>query len=159
MATIDKLTSIYNRYKTDLSLHSQIEISKRYKRPLSLIFFDIDFFKKVNDSYGHKVGDMVLSKLCDIVSRSVRKSDIFGRWGGEEFLIILPETTEDEAISLAEKLRQKIEKHTFDKVKNITCSFGVTNYKNGDNPETIMMRVDKQLYKAKQNGRNKIEFV
>ncbi len=159
LATIDKLTSIYNRYKTDLSLHSQIEISKRYKRPLSLIFFDIDFFKKVNDSYGHKAGDMVLSKLCEIVSRSVRKSDIFGRWGGEEFLIILPETTEDEAISLAEKLRQKIEKYTFDKVKNITCSFGVTNYKNGDNSETIMMRVDKQLYKAKQNGRNRIEFV
>ncbi len=158
LATVDKLTSVYNRYKMDLSLDKQIEISKRYKRPLSLIFFDIDFFKKVNDNYGHKVGDTVLIELSKMVAKSVRKSDIFGRWGGEEFLIILPETTEEEAMQLAEKLRKKIENHKFDKITNLTCSFGVTNFRENDSAESLMIRVDKILYKAKQNGRNKIEF-
>ncbi len=158
LATMDKLTSIYNRYKMDLSLDEQIEISKRYKRPLSLIFFDIDLFKKVNDNYGHKVGDTVLIELSKLVAKSVRKSDIFGRWGGEEFLIILPETTREEAIQLAEKLRKKIENHKFDKIKNLTCSFGITDFGKDDNAEKLMIRIDKKLYKAKQNGRNKIEF-
>ena len=157
LATVDKLTSIYNRYKMDLSLEEQIEIAKRYERPLSIIFFDIDCFKKINDTYGHKVGDKVLKELAHLVSSKLRKSDIFGRWGGEEFLIILPETTKEEAIALAEKLRKYIQTYTFDKINKLTCSFGVTTLQNDDNYKTIITRVDKKLYKAKQNGRNRVE--
>ncbi len=158
LATIDKLTSIYNRYKMDLSLDEQVEIAKRYKRALSVIFFDIDFFKKVNDTYGHKVGDEVLKELVNLVSSHLRKSDIFGRWGGEEFLIILPETTKEEALKLAEKLRKYIQLHKFNKIEKLTCSFGVTSIKENDNSKTIIARVDKKLYKAKQNGRNRVEI-
>ncbi len=157
LATVDKLTSIYNRYKTDLSLEEQIEIAKRYKRPLSIIFFDIDFFKNINDLYGHKIGDEVLKELAQFVSGKLRKSDIFGRWGGEEFLIILPETPKNEAIKLAEKLRKQIQMYSFDKIDKLTCSFGVTTLKDDDNSETIISRVDQKLYKAKQNGRNRVE--
>ena len=157
LATIDKLTSIYNRYKTDLSLDEQIEIAKRYNRPLSIIFFDIDFFKNINDVYGHKIGDEVLKELAEFVSNLLRKSDIFGRWGGEEFLIILPETPKKEAIKLAEKLRNYIQNHKFGKIDKLTCSFGVTTLKAGDTSETIISRVDQKLYKAKQNGRNRVE--
>ncbi len=158
LATMDKLTNIYNRYKMDLSLDEQIEISKRYNRELSVIFFDIDHFKKINDKYGHKIGDSVLIELSRLVEKSIRKSDIFGRWGGEEFLIILPETSRIEAVKLAEKLRKKIEDHKFEKIKKLTCSFGVTNFKPNDTSESIMIRVDKNLYLAKQAGRNRIKF-
>jgi len=158
LATMDKLTSIYNRYKMDLSLEEQIEIVKRYNRSLGLIFLDIDFFKNINDTYGHKAGDTVLVELSKLVLQTIRKSDIFGRWGGEEFLIILPETEKKEAIKLAEKLRKKIENYKFDKIdKTITCSFGVTSFIENDDIEKIMIRADKKLYKAKQNGRNKVE--
>lgn len=158
LATMDMLTSINNRYKTDLTLYEQIEISKRYQRPLSLIYFDIDFFKHINDTYGHKTGDFALIELTSLVSDSLRKSDVFGRWGGEEFLIILPETKLDEAVTLAEKLKNIIENHNFNTIKKLTCSFGVISYKENDSVETLMNRVDKKLYKAKQNGRNRVEF-
>lgn len=156
LATVDKLTSIYNRYKMDLSLEEQIEIAKRYKRPLSIVFFDIDHFKKINDAFGHRQGDKVLKELSRFVSTYLRKSDIFGRWGGEEFLIILPETSKDEAIKLAEKLRKHIQEH-FGKIGQLTCSFGVVSLQDKDNSETLISRVDKKLYKAKQNGRNRVE--
>ncbi len=158
LATTDRLTSIFNRYKMDISLEEQIEIAKRYKRPLSLIFFDIDHFKHINDTYGHKTGDTVLVQLSKIMQNSIRKSDIFGRWGGEEFLIILPETSKNEAISIAEKLRKKIENYKFDKIDRLTCSFGITDFQKNDTSETIMTRVDKKLYLAKKTGRNKIKY-
>jgi len=158
LATFDKLTNIFNRYKMDLALEEQIEIAKRYNRDLSIIFFDIDHFKLINDDYGHKVGDIVLKELTKLVEKSIRKSDIFGRWGGEEFLIILPETTKEEAILLAEKLRKNIENHKFKKIKILTCSFGVTDYKKDDTFETIITRVDKKLYVAKKSGRNRVKY-
>ncbi len=158
LATVDILTSINNRYKMDLTLYEQIEISKRYKRPISLIYFDIDFFKLVNDTYGHKIGDLALIELSNLVLDSLRKSDVFGRWGGEEFLIILPETMLSEAVTLAQKLKTTIENHNFDTIKKLTCSFGVISYEGNDSVETLMNRVDKKLYKAKQNGRNRVEF-
>ena len=157
LATMDKLTSIYNRYKLDISLDEQVEIAKRYERDLSIIFFDIDFFKDINDRYGHKVGDEVLKELTQFISNLLRKSDIFGRWGGEEFLIILPETSKKEATMLAEKLRNAIEHHDFKHIERLTCSFGVTSFKKGDTSEKIISRVDKKLYSAKQSGRNRVE--
>ncbi len=157
LATMDKLTSIYNRYKLDVSLDEQVEIARRYGRDLSIIFFDIDFFKDVNDRYGHRVGDEVLKELTQFVSNLLRKSDIFGRWGGEEFLIILPETSKKEATMLAEKLRNAIEHHDFKHIKRLTCSFGVASFKKGDTSESIISRVDKRLYSAKESGRNRVE--
>ena len=159
LATTDELTSVFNRYKIDMVMEEQINLAKRYKRPFSVIFFDIDHFKQVNDTYGHKKGDKVLKELGKLVSQNIRKSDIFGRWGGEEFLIICPETKVEEAKQSAEKLRGLIERYNFDEkfVCPITCSFGVTEYKYGDNSETIVKRVDKLLYKAKEEGRNRVE--
>ena len=158
LATLDRLTSIFNRYKMDLTLDEQIEIAKRYKRDLSLIFFDIDHFKKINDKYGHKTGDMVLKELSKLIQVTIRKSDVFGRWGGEEFLIILPETTKKEAVKLAEKLRHKIQEYNFPAIGKLTCSFGVTSYKDGDTIETMLSRVDKKLYLAKESGRNQVRY-
>jgi polar amino acid transport system substrate-binding protein len=138
----------------DISLDEQMEIAKRYDRPLSLIFFDIDHFKEINDTYGHKTGDNTLEKISYLVKKSLRKSDIFGRWGGEEFLIILPETTKHEAIALAEKIRKLIEEYSFDTIGNITCSFGVSKLNKEDISTTILSRVDCRLYEAKKCGRN-----
>jgi polar amino acid transport system substrate-binding protein len=158
LATTDKLTSIYNRHKIDLSLREQIEVAQRYERTFGVIFFDIDHFKDINDKYGHKVGDMVLVELSRLVSKVIRKSDLFGRWGGEEFLIILPETSKDESVKLAQKLREIIQKHDFEKIGKLTCSFGVTSYRLNDSSDSIIKRVDKELYKAKNRGRNRVEF-
>ena len=156
LATKDKLTNIFNRIKIDDLLKEQIEISKRYNRNLSIIFFDIDHFKRVNDTYGHKTGDYVLKEIANLVSSNIRKSDFFGRWGGEEFLIILPETSLEEAYNVAEKLRKIIENHSFKDVGQITCSFGVVDYKKDETVTELIERVDKLLYKAKENGRNKV---
>jgi len=155
LATIDKLTSIFNRYKIDMALNEQIEITKRYNRPMSIIFFDIDHFKKINDTYGHKVGDFILIELAKLINKNIRKSDIFGRWGGEEFLIVLPETSLDKAVQLAEKLRKVVEEYDFGNI-SLTISLGVTECKNEDNLNSIISRVDKLLYESKKNGRNKV---
>jgi len=158
LATIDKLTSIFNRYKIDMALNEQIEIAHRYNRPMSVIFFDIDHFKRVNDKYGHKTGDLVLIELVKLISQNIRKSDIFGRWGGEEFLIILPETTLIQAVKLAEKLRKTVEEYDFEEIPSINISIGVTQLQKGDNITSLITRVDKFLYKSKENGRNKVSF-
>lgn len=157
LATTDRLTSIFNRYKIDNALNEQIEIATRYSRPLSLIFFDLDHFKKVNDRYGHKSGDLTLVELSYIVRERLRKSDIFGRWGGEEFLIILPETKLKSAMDIAEKLRQMIENNKFKKIDTLTCSFGVVELQKEDDFDRIMMKADRALYQAKSNGRNRVE--
>ncbi len=158
MATRDKLTNIYNRYKLDLFLSEQVEFVERYDRKFGVIFFDIDYFKKINDSYGHKVGDSVLAELARIVSRSIRSSDLFGRWGGEEFLIILPETSKKEAVKSAEKLRVIIKNHNFKNIDGITCSFGVTEYCQNDDVDSIVKRADALLYRAKKEGRDRVVF-
>ena len=160
IAMFDRLTGIYNRYKLDMVLEQQVQIAERYKRPLSLIFMDIDKFKSINDTYGHEMGDLVLKKFADIVRNNIRKSDIFGRWGGEEFILILPETKLSEAIKLAKKLRELVEEHNFDKrlKRKITSSFGVVQYREGESIKTMLHRVDELLYKAKENGRNRVEF-
>ncbi len=159
LATTDRLTDINNRYKIDVLLEKHIEISRRYERPLSFIYFDIDHFKKINDKYGHKIGDLVLIELASLIKKSIRKSDIFGRWGGEEFLVILPETEKEEAIELAEKLRIAVENHKFNKIKHLTCSFGVAKHRKSDDGQKVIERINKRLYKAKKRGRNRVESV
>ena len=159
LAITDSLTGIYNRYKLDKVLQTEIDISKRYERPFSLIFCDIDHFKVINDTFGHKIGDKVLKTISEIILENIRKSDVFGRWGGEEFLIISPETDLKKAIQLAEKLRKLIENYEFENdLLKVTCSFGVVEFNGEESISEITKRVDSLLYKAKNNGRNKVEF-
>ncbi len=157
-ATTDALTGIFNRMKFNKSLTNEIQRAQRYNTPLSLIIFDIDHFKQVNDTYGHLAGDSVLKKIARIITSNLREIDIFARWGGEEFVIQAPGTTLDGAIGLAEKLRNKIECYDFAEPEKITMSFGVTTLKNDDNTISFINRADEALYRAKEGGRNQVVY-
>jgi len=156
-ATHDALTGLYNRYAINNFFEQRTDESKRYNKSLSVIFCDIDFFKKINDTYGHDIGDYVLKGIAKILKKHLRSSDISVRWGGEEFLIFLPETPLSEAIKISQKLRKLIETSLFSSVKTVTCSFGVTELREDDDTNTLLKRVDELLYKAKENGRNRVE--
>ncbi|MDA3907498.1 MAG: sensor domain-containing diguanylate cyclase, partial [Sulfurimonas sp.] len=152
----DKLTQIFNRIKLDDTLENEFNRFLRHKHIFSLIIMDIDHFKSVNDSYGHQIGDSVLIEFANILKEHCRKTDIVGRWGGEEFMIICIDTDINGATNLAENLRLNVEKFEFDIVKHKTVSIGVSQVKDSDNIETIIKRVDDYLYKAKESGRNKV---
>ncbi|PMP87184.1 MAG: hypothetical protein C0173_09795 [Desulfurella sp.] len=153
----DQLTKIGNRRSFDSMLEKNIEIAKRYKKALSLIMFDIDNFKQINDIYGHQQGDSILRELALLVQKNIRKSDIFARYGGEEFMILCPETKIPQAMYLAEKIRSLIQNNKFSLNKTITCSFGVAQYKELESANDFIARVDRLLYKAKHNGKNRVE--
>lgn len=155
----DALTGIYNRRGFEKFLDMEFKLARRYKRPLSLIMFDVDNFKKINDTFGHDVGDEVLKRITEIVKKNIRSTDIFARWGGEEFMILLPETPLEKAKLVAEKLRRAIEKGDFGKVGKVTASFGVTQLKDEDTPETFIKRVDQAMYLAKRKGKNRVEVI
>ena len=155
-ATRDALTGAHNRMKFDMMLEAEIKRCKRYDCAMSLAMLDIDNFKKINDRHGHAAGDSALRELVSLVSRHIRECDIFARWGGEEFIILFPETTIEETRIASEKLRQKIEEYDFAKVGKMTCSFGVTQLLHDDGFESLNKRVDDSLYEAKRNGRNKV---
>ena len=156
MAQRDFLTGIYNRRSFEDFLHFHMERARRLSKPLSLIVFDVDHFKKINDTYGHLVGDRVLKGIAQLVSESIRDSDIFARIGGEEFAIILPDTDEEGAKLVAEKLRSLVERSSFADGIRCTASFGVTTLREKDTSESFLERADKALYKAKRLGRNKV---
>jgi diguanylate cyclase (GGDEF)-like protein len=126
------------------------------KQPFSIILFDIDDFKKINDRYGHLVGDDVLVGIADILSQSVRGNDVVGRYGGEEFMAILPKALEDKAIQIANRIRQAIEEHDFGQNIHVTISGGVATF-NDEELYSLVDRADKRLYQAKQNGKNQIK--
>lgn len=159
LATIDSLTGIYNRYKIDDAINLHIARSKRYKEPFCLIMFDIDYFKKVNDTYGHDIGDKVLKALSQLISKHIRCTDTFGRWGGEEFMVILENTKKEKAFEIAEKLRKIVEAYTIENRYKITISLGVGEYKEGESREDLVKKVDKALYRAKENGRNQVSVI
>ncbi len=150
----DKLTNIGNRKYYDDILYEHISLGQRYKHSFSLVLFDIDFFKKINDSLGHDVGDKVLREYTKFIGHHLREVDIFCRIGGEEFVLILPHTTKDKAYLLTQKLRMLIENHK--QIVPLTMSFGVVEYEKGDDEETIFKRADRALYRAKESGRNKV---
>jgi len=156
LATVDPLTNIANRNKLNMILDKSIHLAQRYKLPLSVIFFDIDHFKKINDTHGHDAGDTVLTTIATLISKHIRQSDIFARWGGEEFIIVLPETEHDKAHMLAERFRKIIEAYHFLPDVNVTCSFGVTQLHHDDDETALLKRVDNALYSAKEHGRNKV---
>ncbi len=155
-ATTDPLTKIANRLKFDTVFSEYSELSKRYGDSLSLILFDVDNFKMINDTFGHKVGDNVLIALAKLVNKEVRKSDIFARWGGEEFVILAPQADLKQAMNLAEKLRETIENYNFPEIGKLTCSFGVAEYKKGYSLKDLVKEADDALYKAKRGGKNRV---
>jgi diguanylate cyclase (GGDEF)-like protein/hemerythrin-like metal-binding protein len=156
LSATDSLTGAWNRAHFDKIFPVEINRSIRYRQPLTLIFFDIDYFKKVNDTYGHEVGDVVLRELTKVASMNMRASDTLFRWGGEEFVILMPSTSYRNAVSLAEALRTKVEQHKFDTVGNITVSLGVAEHISGENEEAYFKRVDAAMYAAKNAGRNRV---
>ena len=156
-ATTDRLTGICNRYQFEESLKDEMERSKRYQTPLSLLMFDIDHFKEVNDAHGHLVGDEVLKTLTQIVQDRIRKSDCFCRWGGEEFCILAPQTTREQAVVGMEKIRNLVADHHFPEGVRLTISGGLTMLRADDTNEHLIKRADDALYRAKAKGRNRIE--
>ncbi len=156
-AATDPLTGILNRLKFNDMLSAEIQRSKRYDTPLSLIMFDIDRFKDINDSHGHHAGDKVLCEIVDLVKEHLRGPDFFARWGGEEFMIIATNTGQDNARILAENLRLMIGQHHIQGVGRVTCSFGVTQFTN-DTEDQFTQRVDRALYQAKALGRDRVEI-
>ena len=157
LATADALTGLLNRRKFDEIIVRELELSRRYDDPLSLVMFDIDHFKKINDSLGHAAGDRVLAEVASLAARHVRSVDYVFRWGGEEFLILTPRTGLTEARAVADKLRDMAERHPFPDGVRLTISLGVAEHVPGEPLEDWLTRVDKAMYAAKRGGRNRVE--
>ena len=155
----DRLTQTHNRMYTDNILENQYYRFKRDSEICSVILVDIDHFKSVNDTYGHLAGDKVLIEFAKILSNSIRQGDVLGRWGGEEFLIILAHTKLSEALQLAEKLRKAIDIHEFTEPKHLTASFGVSTFAQESTIDILIDTADKALYESKKNGRNCVSTI
>lgn len=158
LATTDELTGAYNRRAFDDSMHKNIGRAKRYNENLSLFLIDIDDFKKVNDTYGHDVGDMVLITIVRIVTDTIRQEDTIARWGGEEFTVLMPQTEKANALQLAERVREKIYGYDFHKVGHVTISIGLTQFQADDTVDSFVKRADNALYKAKKDGKNMVIY-
>lgn len=157
IAYYDALTGVYNRQKLYEVFEEEIQRSHRYGNPLSIALIDIDKFKSFNDLYGHLTGDEILIMVAENVNTQVRESDIFARWGGEEFVILFKETSAQKALIVSKKLKDEIQKTEHPTAGHITASFGITEYIAGDTIKTILKRCDEALYRAKTNGRNRVE--
>ena len=161
LANFDSLTGLYNRRSILRKLGEQLKYARRYREELSLIMLDIDHFKKVNDQYGHLTGDEVLAEVATLIRQNIRVVDAAGRYGGEEFIIILPKTDLSSALVIAERIRKTIEatemKDFEGKVFGITVSQGLSSWKPGDDEYSLISCADDALYGAKENGRNRVE--
>lgn len=157
-ASTDLLTGSYNRYRFTELFDIELQRVQRYGGGLALIMFDIDHFKSINDTHGHATGDMVLKEIANLVRHLIRSNDLLVRWGGEEFMILVPNTG-NEAAELAEKLCVAVENHRFSDLPKVTASFGVSAYARGDTLETLCARTDEALYRAKHQGRNRVRAV
>ena len=160
-AIYDFLTKCYNKKEIEFLLERFLKEAIRYNLPLSVMMLDIDHFKKINDTYGHLAGDFVLKEVAKIIKSTIRKSDACGRFGGEEFLIILPNTKLSGAMKLAERIRENIQNHQFvfqEHKITITVSIGITSVSKNDSIFSIIERADEALYEAKHKGRNRVEY-
>lgn len=157
LSVTDKLTQLYNRLKLDEIFAMKLATAGRYNTPFSVIIMDIDHFKNVNDTWGHQAGDDVLKEFAAIIKSNVRETDIVGRWGGEEFLILSSDTDLESATQLSQKLRELVSSFKFSFAGHKTASFGVSSYHAGDDEKTMVKRADEALYNAKAGGRNRVE--
>ncbi|MES0490645.1 MAG: diguanylate cyclase [Leptospirales bacterium] len=158
LASRDTLTGVLNRAKFDRVAEQAIEIANRYNRELSLIMLDLDHFKSINDNYGHSMGDEILIIISGLLSASHRRSDTLFRWGGEEFIILAPETGKKTAIELSERILKIVDEQTYPKEIHMTISIGVGVHEPGDSVDTLLNKADKALYVAKDKGRNRMEI-
>lgn len=157
LVTTDSLTGIANRREFTAILAREVDRARRYGTPLSLAMYDLDYFKRVNDTFGHDVGDYVLQAVTGLVQKNIRAADVVARWGGEEFMVLMPESDMQAAKNASEKLRLAIAGHHFDKVDKLTVSFGVVSFEPQDDLNSLLKRVDDALYRAKEQGRNCVE--
>lgn len=154
LSSVDWLTQLINRRQIDKSLKEQHQIASHTGLAYSIILADIDFFKQVNDDFGHTIGDKILVEITDLFKQHNAEGHILGRWGGEEFMLICKNTSRENAYRIAEALRQSVEEHSFSIERGITCSFGVSTYANGLSMDDVVRQADEALYASKKNGRN-----
>lgn len=159
LSITDPLTGLYNRRKILQEIEDEKLRAERYVCNVSLLIFDIDHFKNINDMYGHGEGDLILKELGELIRSSIRATDVFARWGGEEFMLLLPETDLTSAVAIAEKLRVTVERHIFSNGKNITISIGVSTFIKGCSVDDFIREADDMLYRAKETGRNKVQYI
>ncbi len=155
-ASMDGLTGVFNRQKFESELETQLDIYRQYRHPFSIIMFDVDKFKSINDDFGHLAGDQVLKEVAERVGCMLRNGDVFARWGGEEFAVLLPETDCRGAGDLAEKLRLLLEESSFSIERSVTASFGVAEVRENDDEASLTDRADRAMMLAKQQGRNRV---
>lgn len=152
----DQLTQIWNRYRITEFIEVELSRMQRHQRSFGLIMLDVDNFKAINDQHGHAVGDKALVELCSLISLHVRDLDLFGRWGGEEFMIVATDTNEKSLMQLAEKIRALVEEHAFQDGHRISVSLGATLSEQGDSIMQIVDRADEALYQSKKAGKNQV---
>jgi diguanylate cyclase (GGDEF)-like protein/PAS domain S-box-containing protein len=157
MATTDQLTKIFNRMKLGNIMEAEIAKARKTKKPLSLVIIDIDHFKKINDTYGHQVGDYVLISTVELIKTKIRNNDIFARWGGEEFMVLFPGADLEVGVIRSEIFRKTLAEYDFIEPHTVTASFGVACFRENDTMDTFIKRADEALYAAKRNGRNRVE--
>lgn len=156
LSITDRLTGLYNRMRLDECFDREIRRCQRHPQAFSIILLDIDHFKLINDTYGHQAGDQVLIAVAGNLRANIRQTDIIGRWGGEEFMILCPGTDLDGVMTLAENLRQHLAATPMPPARQVTASFGVASYCAGDQPQDMVSRADRALYAAKHAGRNRV---
>lgn len=156
LAHTDALIGIANRRELEVTIVREMDRAKRHSQPLSVVLFDLDHFKHINDNYGHAAGDNVLIETANLVQGILRLSDQLGRWGGEEFLVVAPQTNSAQACRLAERLRMTLALHSHKDVGIVTASFGVSEYRAGESQQAWLKRADERMFTAKQSGRNRI---
>ncbi|MFO7887858.1 MAG: GGDEF domain-containing protein [Eubacteriales bacterium] len=156
LSEIDNLTGIYNRNKLDIEVGKWIKLKQRYGFELSIIFLDFDNFKDINDKYGHVEADSILKKSVNTIESVIRETDIFGRWGGDEFVILLPKSNKAKAVKLTERIRKRLSDANKDLEIPVTCSYGVTSVMKEDSLNKLLNRVDSLMYDAKDAGKDRI---
>ncbi len=157
LATTDKLTQLHNRYSFECELEREMARALRYSSAMSITLFDIDFFKQINDTYGHSVGDAALARVGEVVMQFIRNTDIAARWGGDEFAIIFPEAALPQAVAVTEKLLERVRGIVIVDNVHLSSSFGVTEFVKGDTVDSLIKRADEALYDAKIAGRGTIK--
>jgi len=156
ISVTDKLTGLFNRLKLDEVLEFEINRSDRFNHSFGIIILDIDDFKSVNDTYGHQMGDYILKTMASIIEHNIRKTDVVGRWGGEEFMVICPENSKEETVLVAEKIRKSLESYTYETVGSKTASLGVSIYTKDMGINNLISKADEALYRSKKSGKNQV---